>query len=70
MFPVVMSSLQRSDWILIFSAQLKVVLVQVLEEGSWSDAVDGALSKLNCKILDPKLLNPRQHEKVCWSLPR
>ncbi|KAK9856110.1 hypothetical protein WJX84_004825 [Apatococcus fuscideae] len=37
---------------------------QVLEEGSWSDAVDGALSKLNCKILDPKLLIPRQHEKI------
>lgn len=36
----------------------------MLEEGSWSDAVDGALSKLNCKILDPKLLVPRKHEKV------
>ena len=40
------------------------MLLQVLEEGSWSDAVDSALSKLNCKILDSKLLVPRRHEKV------
>ncbi len=44
------------------------MISQVLEEGSWSDAVDGALSKLNCKVIDAKMLDPRRHEKVRLSV--